>query len=232
MGDLEVRIEIAKLSAELGVGDDRLDFLWRSSPAEVRALRDLARDAVAARNAERVERLGSLTKMAPTGVAAKVAQHAFGPALSARVAGAVAPADAVRLASHLPPAFLAELAVSLEPSRVGPIVERLPDELLVDIGRRLLAAGEHAALARLVAVVSPALAARVVADATGEQLLQIALFADDPALIESVAERLTDEQLGGILSAADEHDPEAATLLLGRMSARTRKRITALAEEA
>ena len=231
MGDLEVRIEIAKLSADLGVPEDDLAFLRRRDAEAVRALRDLVRTSVADRNAERVERLGSLTKLAPTGVAAKVAQHAFGPALSARVAGSVAPADAVRLASHLPPAFLAELSAWLEPTRVAPIVERLPDELLVDIGRRLLAAGQYGALARLVAVVSPALAARVVEPATGEQLLQIALFADDPTLIESVAERLSDEQLSGIVAAAEDYDPDAPALLLGRLSGRTRERLTALSDE-
>lgn len=226
MADLAARIEVEKLASALGVTDDRLTFLTSSDPDEIRSLTRLVRTAIAERSASRVQRIAGLTGMVPTSVASRVAQHAFGPRLSARVAGVITPADAVKLAGHLPAPFLAQVAARLDPERVEGLIRGLPDELLVDVGRQILADGEHAALGRLVAVVSTEVATRVVEQASAEELLRVALYADDPTQLESVIDELSDERLQGVLDAARQLDPEARELLESRVSPLTRDRLT------
>jgi hypothetical protein len=227
VADLAARIELEKLEAALGgVDDDRLAFLRTNDPDEIRSLTRMVRTAVAERNAGRGQRIAGLTGMVPTSVASKVAQHAFGPRLSARVAAVIEPADAAKLAGHLPAPFLAQVAACLDPERVEGLIRGLPDELLVEVGRQILAHGEHAALGRLVAIVSTEVATRVVENASAEELLHVALYADDPAQLEPVIDELTDERLDGVLTAAEQLDPEARELLESRVSSATRDRLT------
>ncbi|MFC5731278.1 MULTISPECIES: hypothetical protein [Nocardioides] len=226
MADLAARIEVEKLTAALGVTGDELMFLTASSPDEIRSLTGAVRTAIAERNAGRVQRVAGLTGMVPTSIASKVAQHAFGPRLSARVAAVIEPADAAKLAGHLPAPFLAQVAARLDPERVEGLIRGLPDQLLVDVGRQILADGEHAALGRLVAVVSTEVATRVVENATADELLRVALYADDPAQLEAVIDELSDERLQGVLTAAEQLDPDARGLLESRVSPATRDRLT------
>jgi hypothetical protein len=230
VADLAARIEVEKLSTELGVEDGRLGFLAESDPADIRALGRMVRTTVAERNAPRMHRIGGLTGKVPPTVAGKIAQHAFGPQLSARVASVIDPEDATRLVRHLPAEFLAKVAACLDPERVEPLVRALPDDLHVDVGRQVLAHGEYAALGRLVAVVSADVSVRVVEDATPDDLLRVALYADDPTHLEPVIERLSDERLTAIVAAAEELDPEARALLESRVSPATRDRIAEVSE--
>ena len=149
-------------------------------------------------------RLAALSRMLPVPLTAKIAQLALGPMLSARVAAVLDPREATRLAGHLDVGFLTRLAVSLDPSRVAGIVRGLPDDLVVEVGRRLLAAGEHLTLGRFVAIVAPELALQVVEGASGHDLLQVALFTDEPDALEAIVRRLPDERLGAVVRAADE----------------------------
>lgn len=231
MGDLATRLEITKLARELGVPEDGLAFLADRTPADVKELRAAAAHAVFSRNEERVKRLAALSRMLPVPLTAKIAEHALGPMLSARVAAALDPREAVRLAGHLTPAFLARLAVSLDPARVAPIVQSLPDDLVVDVGRRLLDAGEHLPLGRFVAVVSPAVALRVVDGAAGHDLLQVALFTDEPAALEAIVGALPDARLAEIVRAAADDDAyDAAVSLLLPLSEESCARLVAQVE--
>lgn len=228
MTDLAARIELDKLAEALRVPDGRLDFLGATGADEIRTIRQLIATAIAERNAPRLHRVAGLTGKVPTALAAKIARSAFGARLSAGIAGSIPPADAAKLAGALPAGFLAEVAVALNPERVEGVITSLPDPLLVEVGREILAAGEHAALGRLVAVVSTEVALQVVAEASAEELLRIALYADAPERLEPVIDGLTDERLLGVHAAAGAFDPEAQDLLLSRVSARTRDRLAAL----
>lgn len=228
MGDLRSRIEVTKLARELGVEESEISFLTASAPEDLRELRRLTSTALFARNEDRVKLLAALSRMLPVPLTAKIAAVALGPALSARVAGVLDPREASRLAGHLEPPFLATLAVSLDPARVAPIVRGLPDELVVDVGRRLLAAGEHVTLARFVAVVSPDVAMGVVVNATGADLLQVALFTDEPAALDAIVHRISDEVLADVIRAASAaHAYDAAVTLLTSLSAHSCARLVA-----
>lgn len=213
MGDLASRIEIAKLARELGIPEEGLGVLADRTPAELKELRAVAAHALFRRHEDRVTRLASLSRMLPVGLTAKIAELALGPMLSARVAAVLDPREATRLAGHLDPDFLARLAVSLDPGRVAAIVRGLPDDLVVGVGSRLLRAGEHLTLGRFVAVVSPELAMRVVDGASAHDLLQVALFTDEPTALEAIVRQLPDETLGAIVGAA--HEDEAYDAAVG-----------------
>lgn len=202
MADLRARVEVAKLVSELGTPPETLEFLTDHDADELRALRTAISAAMFARNEDRVVRIAALSKRLPTALTAKIAQIALGPMLSARVAGVLDPAEAVKLAQHLDPAFLTELGKSLDPKRVEPILRRLPTELVVDVGRRLLAQGEHLTLGRFVAAVDVEAALGVVEGASGADFLQVALHTEEPSALAAIVERLSDEVLTEVTRAA------------------------------
>jgi hypothetical protein len=219
VGDLLSRIEITKLAHELDAPEADLAFLTASSPAEIRELREIAQTALFARNEDRVKLLAALSRMLPVSLTAKIAEFALGPMLSARVAGVLDPREATRLAGHLDSGFLARLAPSLDPSRVAPIVRGLADPLVVEVGRMLLEQGEHLTLSRFVSVVDVSVAMGVVADATGADLLQVAIYCDEPAALDAIAQRLPDRMLADIIKAASDASLyDAAVSLLASLS--------------
>lgn len=228
MADLASRIEITKLARELRTDEATLAFLEDRTPAELRDLRAVLSDAMFARHQDRVTRLAGLSRMLPVPLTAKIAQLALGPMLSARVAGVMDPREAAKLAGHLDPGFLAELSVSLDPTRVAGIVELLPADLVVDVGRRLLTAGEHLVLGRFVAVVDSAVALRVVDGATPADLLQVALFTEEPAALDAIVLQLDDDALAGVVrAAADAEAYDAAVGLLASLSPEACARLVA-----
>ncbi|UDY22343.1 hypothetical protein [Nocardioides sp. Kera G14] len=231
MGDLASRIEIRKLAHELGATEEELAFLASNSPTQLRELRTDVSNALFARHEDRVTRLASLSKLLPVPLTAKIAELALGPMLSARVAGALDPRDAARLAGHLSPGFLTTLAVSLDPQRVAPIVSLLPDDLIVDVGRRLLEREEFLVLGRFVSIIDADVALRVVEVASEHALLQTALFADDPSSLDAIVEHLSDDTLAGIIRAASEADAyDAAVAILAALSPESCTRIVAQAD--
>ena len=228
MGDLLSRIEIAKLAHELQTPADDLAFLADRTPEQLRDLRAAVSDALFARHEERVRRLASLSGLLPVPVTAKIAELALGPLLSARVAGALEPRAAARLAEHLDAGFLARLAVALDPRRVASIVTALPDDLVVSVGLRLLAEGEHLVLGRFVSVVDARVALAVVEQATPDQLLQVALYTEVPSALDAVVAGVGDEVLAGIVTAAADADAyDAAVTLLTALSPESCARIVA-----
>lgn len=227
MADLRSSLEVTKLAQELGTAPEELSFLTASSPEELRDLRAAVSEALVSRHAELATRLAGLSRLLPVPVTAKIAEHALGPVLSARIAGALEPKDAAKLATHVDRDFLARLSAHVDPRRVAPLVAALPDAVVVDTGQRMLAAGEYVALSRFIAVVDADLALRVVGDATPAQLLQVALYADQPVALEGIVSRLSDEQIAGIVAATDDDTRDAAVAQLSSLSEETRSRVEA-----
>ncbi|UUZ61475.1 hypothetical protein [Nocardioides sp. B-3] len=129
----------------------------------------------------------------------------------------------------LKPAFLTKLAVSLDPKRAEPILRALPRALVVDVGRRLLARGEHITPGRFVSVVSVAAAPGVVEGAQGSDLLKVALYTEEPAALEAIVQRLDDDALRSALEAAHvEQTYDDAVVLLSALSAGSTARLMGL----
>ncbi|MDT9592498.1 hypothetical protein RDV89_05430 [Nocardioides zeae] len=196
---LATRLEVVKLAHELDLGVDELAFLAGRAADDVRELRVAVTAALHARHQARFARLAALVGVVPLGVAARAAELAIGPVVSARVAAALGPEDAVRLAQRVSPGFLAEIALSLDPVRSAEIVRSLDDRLVVEVGRLLLEQGEHLVLARFVSVVEAPVALEIVADASPAALLEVALLADDRSVLGGLVAALDDDVLVAVL---------------------------------
>lgn len=204
--ELAARIEVTKLAHDLGRPVSDLEFLAVHPASEIAELRTLAASTLVSRHSGQATLLASLSRRIPAGVSAKIASHALGPVVSARVAAALAPDEAARMAAHFDAEFLTRLARHLDPAKVAPVVTQLPDKLVVDLGRRLLAAGEYVTLGRFVTLVAVEVGLRVVEGATGEEIFQVGLYAEDRSVLDELVGGLSDAQRAGIVAAADEHD--------------------------
>ncbi|HEY1134293.1 MAG TPA: hypothetical protein VGE77_06920 [Nocardioides sp.] len=226
---LAARIELAKLAHELDLGLDEVSFLADADPVALRALRTDVAERLLARHAARFARIAHLSSLVPVGVAAKAAQHAVGPLVSARIAGSLPPAEAVRLAERLPPEFLADVTLSLDPSRVAGILAALDLDLLARVGRLLVARGEHVVLGRFVSVVPTAAALAVVDGAGPGDLLRVALFAEDRSVLPALVARLDDRVLVAVLELAHADDAHVDALtLVTSLDPASRSRIVGL----
>jgi hypothetical protein len=226
--ELGTRVEITKLARELGVDEEQLAYLGNLPAATVRDFRDMVSAAAFARHEPRLRRIAGLSKLLPVQISSRIAEHALGPVLSARIASVLEPADAVRLAGHLSPGFLSRLAVSLDPARTAPIVRALPAERIVAVGRDLLGRAEYLTLARFVSVVDVDTTLAVVAKADPADLLQVALFTEDPAALNAIVARLDDDKLQELVDAAASSGQYCdAVALLGTLSPASQARLLA-----
>lgn len=206
--ELAARIEITKLAHDLGRPVPELEFLAGHPAAELAELRTLVSARLLTRHAARAKLLAALSRKIPAGLSAKIASRALGPVVSARVAATLAPDEAARMAAHFDADFLASMARHLDPAKVPPIVTELPDELVVDLGRKLLAAREYVTLGRLVTVVPVKVALRVVEGAPGEAVFHVGLYVDDRSALDEVVRGLTDEQRAAIVATAEQEGAE------------------------
>lgn len=209
------RVEITKLAAELRVPDGELAFLGDRSPEELRDLRAMVSRARFARHEQRSKTIAALSRRLPASLSAKIARSALGPMLSAHVASAMKADDAARLAGHLDPSFLADLAPGLDPTRVGPLLRRLPDTLVIEVATLLVERKDYITLGRLVSTVDTPVALRVIEQGDEEDLLHVALFAEDRDAIDAIARQLPDEQLAEVIATcarADLYDGLVALL--------------------
>ena len=227
MADLRSRIEVAKLARELDVAESELSYLADASASDLRELRRVTGAALFGRHEARAKLLASANGILPMAVAAKISERALGAALSARVAGVMEPEAAARLAGHLSPGFLVDLAARLDPTRVGPIVAQLPEDTVLDVARRLLAAKDMVTLARFVAVVDPAIVAQVAERADSTELLQMVLYTEDGAALGVLAQRLPEAALVGMLEVADDEEYDVAVERLGYLEPETRDGVLA-----
>lgn len=227
MTALTSALEITKLAHEMHVDESELAFLATTSPDDLRDLRGIVSHAMFSRHESRVKGLAAVSKKLPAAVTAKITEIAMGPMLSARVAAVMDPADAAKLAGHLKPEFLAELSVHLDPSRVEGIIAKLDSALVVEVGRRLLSEGHLLTLARFTGVVRPETSLEVVDGASGAEILQLALFIDEPSVVDPILAGLSDETVAEIAAATAEHG-EAADALLAALHEDSRARIASL----
>jgi len=209
MSTLLTRLEVTKLADELGTAEEDLHFLAEGAVADLRELRHLITHARYARHERRLSRLAGLSKLAPAAMTARISEHALGAEVSARVATLIDPADAGKLTRHLAPS--------------------LPETLIVDVGHRLLARGEHLTLTRFVAVVSVDVALQVLEDATADELLTLGMFAEDHAALDAIVARFSDERISSVVEVADSSGRhEDAIAMLSFLGPETQKRFLAV----
>ncbi|WP_067435887.1 hypothetical protein [Nocardioides jensenii] len=215
MTSLANRVEIIKLADVLNVADAELSALVEVPPADIKTLRVAVGEAIFHQHESRFRRIAKLAGAVPAPLSARIAQLALSPLLGARVAAVMEPDVAVKLAGHLSSTYLADLATALDPVRAAPILGRIPSATVLEVGRTLVERKEYVALGRFVSVIEADTALGVVRAATGRDLLQVALFAEDLDALDTLVQRIEDERLVEAIRAAhaDELYADAVTLV-------------------
>src|SRR5437763_1086084 len=97
-GPLAVRPEILKLARLLNIDPDGIAYLEQIPVEDVRQLREQVTDLLFTAHGSALNRLAAASKLLPIRVVATIGQRAFGPMLSARIAGLLEPSRAVEMA--------------------------------------------------------------------------------------------------------------------------------------
>ena len=230
MTDLLQHVEMVKLAHDLGVDLAEVEFLGALSDTDLARLRHAVNHALFAPHEARFARMASMGKLVPTTIAAKGAQLALGPLIAARVAAVTDPDLAVRLVNHLSVAFLARMTPFINPAKVADIVAKLPEDVVVATGERLVASKEYIPLGRFVAHVPLETALTVVRAAPPLDLLQVAIFTDDRAELDRIIAAVEEEVLTAVLTEATAAgDIDDALTLLASLSVDSRLRVVRVA---
>jgi hypothetical protein len=230
---LEVRAEILKLARRLQRDPGSLGYLDQASAQDIRALRELATERLFSAQDTTAARLAAASKLLPPGVTASIAERAFGPLLSARIAGALDPDRAVEVAAKLSPEFLADVAVELDPRRASEVIARIPAREVAEVAAELMRREEYVTMGRFVGHIAPDALAAALAVMSGHQLLHVAFVLEEKDALDGIIERLGTERLAGVLRAAADEDlwPEALAMFANLSDARAAEVADAAAAE-
>jgi hypothetical protein len=211
---LEGHAEVMKLARLLDTPNERLAYLERLAPADVRELRERA-TVLLHEDDRRLGRVALASKIPPAPVTAWIAQHLFGALLCARIAGLLDTRRAVDLAKRMPPEFLADLAVQLDPRRAREIIFALPATLIGKVAAILNRRDEHIAMGRFVGHMTDDALRECFAVIDDATLLRISYFVEQKDQLDHVVGLLEIERVRGAIRDAAGEDlwPQALDLL-------------------
>jgi hypothetical protein len=221
---LQAHAEVLKLARVLGREPDELAYLERLTPADLRALRDTVTETLYDANGGALGRLASASRLLPAGVTATIGQRAFGPVLSARLAGLLDTDKAVDVATKLPPPFLADVAVELDPRRASDLIGSIAPALIGQITAELVARREYVTMGRFVGHLGDEAIAASVATMDDEAVLQVAFVLEDRSQLTRLLGTLPPGRSAGIIAAAAHEGLWLEALdMLSHLSKRQRK---------
>jgi hypothetical protein len=221
---LQAHAEVLKLARLLGREPGELAYLERLPPADLRALRDGVTETLYDANGSALGRLAAASRLLPAGVTATIGQRAFGPLLSARLAGLLETAKAVDVATKMPPPFLADVAVELDPRRASDLIASIAPALIGQITAELVARREYVTMGRFVGHLSDEAIAASLATMDDEAVLQVAFVLEDRAQLKRLLGKLPKERWAGVIAAAERERLWLEALdMLNHLSKRQRK---------
>lgn len=216
---LQTHAEILKLARMLEREPDELAYLETVGVADVRALREQIIAALWSADNESLSRLAAASKLLPVPIIATIAQRAFGPLLSARMAGLLEPSRAVDIAGRLPIDFLADLAVELDPRRAAAVLVRIEPDRIGAITRVLVARGEDVAMGRFVGHLGEDAIRAALAEMDDATLLRVGFVLEDKDRLPLIVSLLAPERLKRLIAAAAKQELWVQALdLLGHLS--------------
>jgi hypothetical protein len=225
--------EVLKLARLLGTSTDRLSYLERLSPVEIREVRERASDVLFDVDGRRFRLIALASKLPPAALTAVIAEHAFGPLLCARITAQLEVKRAVDLAERLPRKFVAALAINLDPRRARDIVAAIPPYLIAEVAAELTRDREYVAMGRFVGYLTDdavKAAFRVIDDGS---LLRISYFVEVDEHLDHVVGLLEEVRIRSAIRAATDEDlwPQALDLLSRVAPARAGRLADLAAEE-
>ena len=220
---LQAHAETMKLARLLGCDPGRLEYLERLPADDLRALRDGVTEALYDAHGGALVRLAAASRLLPSGLTATIGRRAFGPLLSARLAGLLETDKAVEVADKLPPAFLADVAVELDPRRAEDLITNLAPALIGQVTGELTARREYVTMGRFVGHLGDEALAAALGAMDDEAVLQVAFVLEDRAQLSRLLGRLTKQRSAGIVAAAAQEGLWLEALdLLNHLSKRQR----------
>ncbi len=203
---LATRAEILKLARLLRRDPDSLDYLAEIPAVEVRVLREQVTDMLFTAHGQTLGRLAAASRLLPVGLVATIGERAFGPVLSARIAGMLDPGRAVEMATKLPPSFLADVAVDIDPRRASEVIGRIPPELTAAVTRELVRREEWVTMGRFVGIMSDEAIRAALAQMDDAALLRVAFVLEQKDQLEHLVSLLPEERLDHVVDAAVRED--------------------------
>lgn len=229
---LESQAEILKLGRLLGREPGALRYLEQIPAADIRLLRERVTDMLFDSHGRTLERLAASSRLLPIALIALIAQRAFGPVLSARLAGMLDPSRAAEVAARLPPPFLADIAVNLDPRRASEVIGRIPPDQIAQITRQFMRREEYVTMGRFVGHLGDAATNAALGEIDDRALLEVAFVLEDKSSLSQLVELLDEGRLEGIVDAAVEGNLWLQALdLLSRVDEERRARFVHAAAE-
>jgi hypothetical protein len=199
---LQAHAETMKLARLLGCEPARLEYLERLAPEDLRTLRDGVTEALYDAHGGALTRLAAASRLLPAGLTATIGHRAFGPLLSARLAGLLDPDKAVDVAGKLPPAFLADVAVELDPRRADDLIANIAPGLIGQVTAELVARREYVTMGRFVGHLSDEAIDAALGTMDDEAILQVAFLLEDRGQLSRLLGHLSPGRAKGIIAAA------------------------------
>jgi hypothetical protein len=199
---LQARAEVLKLARLLGRDPSSLEYLERLAPEDLRALRDAVTEALYDAHGGSLGRLAAASRLLPAALTATIGQHAFGPLLSARLAGMLETDKAVDVAGRLPPGFLADVAVELDPRRAEDLIANIEPTLIGQVTAELVARREYVTMGRFVGHLGDEAIAAALGTMDDEALLRVGFVLEDKEHLSRLLGRLSRDRAEGIIAAA------------------------------
>jgi hypothetical protein len=222
---LRSRAEILKLARLLGRAPEELEYLEGVPIADLRQLREQVTDVLFGAQSTALARLAAASKVLPIGLIATIAEKAFGPLVSARIAGLLEPSRAVDVAAKLSPAFLADVSIELDPRRASDVIARIPAGQIADVTRELVRREEHVTMGRFIGHLSDEALAAAIDEMDDRVLLQVTFVLEEQERLDRLVQLLPERRLDAIteMTAGGELVIEAQELL-GHAGGDLRKR--------
>jgi hypothetical protein len=229
---LQTQAEILKLARLLHRDPDELAYLSEIPSEDVRRLRDQITDVLFDAQSHTLGRLAAASKLLPVGVTATIGQHAFGPVISARIAGLLEPRRAVEIADRMPIPFLADVAVELDPRRARDVISRIPPERIAQVSDELVGRGEYVTMGRFVGHLSDPAVRAAVSAMDDASLLRVAFVLESKDGLDDLIAMLPAERLDSVIDAASrEHLWVEALDLLANLAPERRAELAERAGE-
>jgi hypothetical protein len=190
--------EILKLARALGAPPERFDYLRQVPLADLRRFREQTTAVLFDAHLGVLQRMAVASRLVPSALLARMAERAFGPLLSARIAGLVDVSHGVDIARRLSPGFLADVATELDPRRAFGILTGLPEPLVVAVAEELARREDWLTIARFVDHLPDSVIGSSLEFVPDDALVQIAALLDEPARMASVLTLLPADRLDTI----------------------------------
>jgi hypothetical protein len=230
---LHASAEVEKLARCLGTDSERLIALEACPPKALRKLRHQVDDHLLEADRPAFSRAASAASAVPAALAAKMAEKALGPLLTARVAALMDEDRVMGIVKRLPDFFLAEVALELDPRHARHVLLSIPPERMSDVATELDRRGEHVAMSGFCAYITPDALSAVVDVLSSDALLRVGYLLEAPERLDGIVAGLSDDRLAAVveLAGAEGRQDELAGIC-EHLKARQRRRVEAVAQPA